>query len=206
MYRRVPRSMAQAFVPPGRFGLARCGPGPAAARQEPHAGRRRRDDARGEGQPRRSAPACGVPACRRTRRGRPSARRARGVPGAAGTTVRHPAAGDPVDRRRRRPGRPADPAEARGRRLAHVLLHGLPDRDAARLVLGHRPRRARRPRHGQRGQGVRRRRPARARPQHPPQPARRPELRVLLGGPAGLGPDGRRHGEGRAVAGRRARR
>ena len=37
-------------------------------------------------------------------------------------------------------------------------------------------------------------------------PLGRPELRVLLGGPARLGPDGGGHGEGRAVAGRRARR
>ena len=128
---------------------------------------------------------------------------AKGVPGAAGTTVPIQPARNPRDRRRRRPRRSPDPAEARGRHLAHVLLHGVPDRDAPRLVVGHGPRGARRPRHGQRDEGVRRRRAPRARPQHPPQPARGPELRVLLGGPSRVGPHGGGHGEGRAVAGGR---
>ena len=57
--------------------------------------------------------------------------------------------------------------------------------------------------HGQGDAGVRRRRAARPRVEHPSPPARRPQLRVLLRGPAAVRQAGRRDDQGRAVAGRR---
>ena len=174
--------------------------GGSPARQEPHPGRHRRDDAGGEGPPRhghrhgvpRPAPGHAGAGRRRDEGGRPGRRR---------DDVRHSSPGDSRHRRGGRSGRPSDPAAARGGPLAHVLLHGVSHRDPAGVDLGRRPRRARRPRDGERDPGVRRRRHARPRPQHPPQPPRGPELRVLLGGSPGLGPDGRRHGEGCPVPG-----
>ena len=73
-----------------------------------------------------------------------------GVPGAAGTTVPISAPGHSRHRPGGRPGGAAHPAQAGGR-LAHLLLHGVSDRDAAGLDVGRGTARAGRARHGQRG-------------------------------------------------------
>ena len=99
----------------------------------------------------------------------------------------------------RRARRPADQPHA-AERPEHLLRHGLPRGDLARLHLGHGSRDESRQRHGQRGPRVRRRRVAGPRHEHPAQSTLRPELRVLLGRPARRRQDGRGHGERRRVA------
>jgi len=177
---------------------------PAAAREESAPRGHCRHDPGGEGRDRRRnrhEPAAGDER-RPGHAGSRGWRDDQGGSGRGGHDLSDRAPGHPGRDPRRRARGPAHPAEAPRRGVAHLLLHGVSDCDPARLVVGRGAAGAGGPRDGQRGPRVRRGRAARPRAQHPPQPARRPQLRILLRGSAAVGQTGRGDDEGRPVAGR----
>ena len=111
---------------------------------------------------------------------------------------RHPSPGHHALGPGGRTRRPADQPDP-GERHEHLLRDGVPGRDAARVLVGHRARDPRGTGDGQGSPRVRRRRAARPGDEHPQEPALRQELRVLLRRPAGNREDGGRHGEWRPV-------
>ena len=182
MNRRQCRSMLHASAVLALVCLAGFRAGSASARQEPHPGRHRRDDTAGEGQPRDWARACAAPACRRTGRGRRSAKPRRAYPEPPGR--RSASRGWGSRRSWSRTARPAFGSSpgARGDH-AHVLLHGV----SRSRPCSRRPGTSSSSSASARAMGNEAREYGvdvllGPRPQHPPQSARRPELRVLLGG------------------------
>ena len=165
-----------------------CGAYPCAAAQAGRRQRRRhskRNDARREGPPVSGHQSQKRRRARRRRlhqKHRPRSRR---------HDLPRRASGHTAYRAGRRPCRAEDIAPPRGRR-AHVLLHGLPHRHAALVDMGRRCRTPRGCGHRRRGARVRRRRASGAGHQSATQPAMRPQLRVLLRGPAAVGSDGSR--------------
>ena len=127
-----------------------------------------------------------------------------GVPGAAGIDARHPAARDSRDGRRRRTGGAcASPPCATAARRARTTATAFPIATllASTWDVGVLER------VGQAMGNEVRRSTASTSSSGPPSNTHRnplggPELRVLLRGSPRVGPDGRRRGEGRAVAGR----